>query len=201
MLIILRPFYLQELSSVIRHGHAAFQAQDSLAAAVKRECLQAARNNCKILVDLYDRGRIGELTNNTCRFHLLTSEIANYGYWDSVHIFYSLAVLALAKVMTFGAKTNAADIGDDIQTQSRCRDLLHKMAQSGNPAANDHEALLADVELMVWSLSANAYEINADFNIDEGQWGMQFDLSGFSDDQLYYEMDWVHLLSLYSQEA
>lgn len=103
--------------------------------------------------------------------------------------------------MAFEAEAAAVYANDDMQLQTKCRQLLHEMAQSGNPAANDHEALLADVELMVRSLSGNSCQINQGTDASIGQMGLQFNFPGFTEDQLCYEMDWVNLLNLYSQEV
>ena len=71
-ILLLRPFYFQELAS-IAHGRGnlttfsgsesrvppPIQIFDDDALSMKADCLQAARNNCKILLDLCKHGKIG----------------------------------------------------------------------------------------------------------------------------------------------
>ncbi|TDZ30867.1 putative transcriptional regulatory protein [Colletotrichum spinosum] len=139
-ILLFRPLYVQNLSTIVQNrrllpqsgsgctGSPAAGGHDPMM-TVKVQCLQAARNNCKILLGLWNY-----------------EKIAKFGYWESLHLFSGLAILSLARVLV---DKNFRNSTDDTALYNKSKDLLAEMARVGNPAAKDHEALLSDVETMV----------------------------------------------------
>ncbi|KAK7755570.1 hypothetical protein SLS62_002504 [Diatrype stigma] len=117
--------------------HMAPSGNSSDLVAMKLQCIGAARNNCRILVDLWRCGKI-----------------AKYGYWESLHLFSGLSILLLSRVV-FSDATNGLyatpgfSCPNDAELYTMARSLLEDMARLGNPASKDHEALLTDVEQVV----------------------------------------------------
>ncbi|KAF6831073.1 C6 transcription factor [Colletotrichum musicola] len=169
-ILLLRPIYLQKLSLIVqkrRHTSQSAAASPNLLCggnpegegapmvALKMQCLQAARNNCKILLGLWHYDKI-----------------AKFGYWESLHLFSGLAILALAQVSIDGLA--ACPDEDDSGLYAQTRAVLGEMARAGNPAAKDHDVLLTDVEAMVDKVSKE--------KASAGLTGMDFDLSGGTTD-------------------
>ncbi|KAH6886938.1 hypothetical protein B0T10DRAFT_575332 [Thelonectria olida] len=138
--LLLRPIYLQELSSIVRErfgkpaqnlNRAGNQIQ-----AIKIHCLNAVRNSCIILKHLATHGKL-----------------ANFSYWDSIHTFSALATISLSKIPSIDPSGPTSDA--DARLYSECRAILENMARSGNPAV-EHESLLTKVENMVKEVSSRA---------------------------------------------
>ncbi len=92
---------------------------------MKLQCVRAARNNCRILVDLWRCGKIGGfliprlLSLPIIRLLLFFLSccvlpygpvanahiLARYGYWESLHLFSGLSILLLSKVMFYDPAT------------------------------------------------------------------------------------------------
>ncbi|TXC11615.1 hypothetical protein FocTR4_00007663 [Fusarium oxysporum f. sp. cubense] len=104
-------------------------------------CLQAARSNARILLELAQAG-----------------ELVRYGYWDSAHLFSSLAILTIAQSMR-NHQPNAfsctrEDMLRDAETYSKGRNVLVHMVQTGNMASRQHLSMLEEVERHGTVLSA-----------------------------------------------
>ncbi|KAI8413988.1 hypothetical protein FOFC_07279 [Fusarium oxysporum] len=104
-------------------------------------CLQAARSNARILLELAPAG-----------------ELVRYGYWDSAHLFSSLAILTIAQSMR-NHQPNAfsctrEDMSRDADTYSKGWNVLVHMAQTGNMASRQHLSMLEEVERHGTVLSA-----------------------------------------------
>ncbi|KAF5552560.1 c6 transcription [Fusarium phyllophilum] len=141
-----------------------------------KEGHDAARNNCKILIDLFNRGK-----------H------ARFGYWDSVHAFSSLSIISIAKVVA-PELAETSELNDE-HLYTQCRLILKEMAEAGNPAAIDHNALLADLDSIVQMLTTNEdagpIERPTEFEVPS----LEFCESLWSD------VDWVEFLNNCSQWA
>ncbi|KAL2681054.1 hypothetical protein Neosp_008657 [[Neocosmospora] mangrovei] len=188
--VLLRPFFLQELSGIMQERlgkptQSMTTASDQIQ-AIKIQCLEAARNNCIILLDL---------STNT--------KIAKYGYWDSIHTFSALAILSLSNIPSIDPRGPKSEADACLYTDSRA--ILEDMARSGNPSAKDHESLLTDVEAMVKEVSSQADQpmMDPDATITD-PWELQpsFGDVGFYElisDQLWWDIDWSNLSSTYAE--
>ncbi|EGU80893.1 hypothetical protein FOXB_08608 [Fusarium oxysporum f. sp. conglutinans Fo5176] len=180
--VLLRPFFSKKLSLRLQ-GVDSDHLESRLNATMRqriqvltKEGHDAARNNCKILIDLFHRGK-----------H------ARFGYWDSVHAFSSLSIISIAKAVA-PELAETSELNDE-HLYSQCRLILKEMAEAGNPAARDHNALLADLDSIVQMLTTNEdagpIERPAEFEVPslefcEGLWS---------------DVDWVEFLNNCSQWA
>ncbi|KAK7574996.1 hypothetical protein V3481_016961 [Fusarium oxysporum f. sp. vasinfectum] len=180
--VLLRPFFSKKLSLRLQ-GVDSDHLESRLNATMRqriqvltKEGHDAARNNCKILIDLFHRGK-----------H------ARFGYWDSVHAFSSLSIISIAKAVA-PELAETSELNDE-HLYSQCRLILKEMAEAGNPAARDHNALLADLDSIVHMLTTNEdagpIERPAEFEVPslefcEGLWS---------------DVDWVEFLNNCSQWA
>ncbi|KAL0939771.1 uncharacterized protein CTRU02_206381 [Colletotrichum truncatum] len=199
-ILLLRPLYLQKLSSILQQRRMSIQqfnssrhivpsvaVEDDPMNAVKIQCLQAARNNCKILLGLWNYDKI-----------------AKFGYWESLHLFSGLAILVLARVSVDRTEQLFPPAEDDTALYTRTRALLSEMACVGNPAAKDHDALLSDVEAMVKRVSeeekstsqviVGTEDMNVSLNFPELNFA---DLD--SEQSIWCDADWESILSTYTQ--
>ncbi|CAI6094370.1 unnamed protein product [Clonostachys chloroleuca] len=126
---LLRPVYYNHL--VLALKSAPSPELSPIVSRLMEEGLHAARSNCQIILDLFQRGRN-----------------ARYGYWDSAHLLSGLVILSLSRIMI---KVHEHDelSGGDNSLYNTCRSILHGMASAGNPSAKDHLSYLADVESIV----------------------------------------------------
>lgn len=124
---------------------------------------------------------------------MLTFRLARFGYWDSVHAFSSLSIISIAKAVA-PELAETSELNDE-HLYSQCRLILKEMAEAGNPAARDHNALLADLDSIVQMLTTNEdagpIERPAEFEVPslefcEGLWS---------------DVDWVEFLNNCSQWA
>ncbi|KAH7151287.1 hypothetical protein DER46DRAFT_690172 [Fusarium sp. MPI-SDFR-AT-0072] len=178
--VLLRPFFSKKLSLRLQ-GVDSDHLESRLNATMRqrievlaKEGHDAARNNCKILIDLFNRGK-----------H------ARFGYWDSVHAFSSLSIISIVKAVA----PELAEISElnDEHLYTQCRLILKEMAEAGNPAARDHNALLADLDSIVQMLTTNEdagpMERPTEFEVPS----LEFCESLWSD------VDWVEFLNNCSQ--
>ncbi|KAF4832791.1 Proline utilization trans-activator [Colletotrichum tropicale] len=199
-ILLLRPLYLQRLSSIVqtrrlnsqqtssgRSGVPSIGGGDSMK-GVKMQCLQAARNNCKILLGLWNYDKI-----------------AKFGYWESLHLFSGLSILALARVSINHDRVSTSSPEDhDAALYSRTRELLREMARVGNPAAKDHDALLSDVEAMVMRVQEEErLTEQTSTEIETPNENLSFSDFMFADmgseQQIWCDTDWENILSSYTQ--
>ncbi|KAJ3518913.1 hypothetical protein NM208_g14335 [Fusarium decemcellulare] len=188
--VLLRPFFLQELSGIMQERlgkptQSMTTASEQIQ-GIKIQSLEAARNNCIILLDL----------STHCK-------IAKFGYWDSIHIFSALAILSLSNIPSIDPRGPKSDADGRLYTDSRA--ILEDMARSGNPSAKDHESLLTDVEAMVKEVSSRADQpmVDPDATITD-PWDLQpsFGDLGFYElisDQLWWDIDWSNLSNTYGE--
>jgi proline utilization trans-activator len=174
---------------------------------MKLECLDAARNNCKILLDLSKCNKIG-------KFRWLGLSIfdhesgydadkttAKFGYWDSVHLFSALAILSLFKVI--GVYSDPFQEDEDATLYKLCRAELEDMAQAGNPSARDYEPLLKDVEGFIHEASSQSTTQTDEYGAGNQVWDPQLSWSNTGLDELmidqpWYDVDWRSLLDGYN---
>lgn len=134
---------------------------------------------------------------------------AKFGYWESLHLFSGLAIIALARVSIEEGKDFNPNSEDDVALYTRTRALLREMARVGNPAAKDHDVLLSDVEAMVKRISREEKTTPRQSSVEEtdGNVEMETDLSfsdfmfsdGSADQQIWSDKDWESILSTYTQ--
>ncbi|KAF4774651.1 C6 transcription factor [Colletotrichum scovillei] len=144
-----------------------------------------------------------------CLIELTVVCPAKFGYWESLHLFSGLAILALARVSIEEGKDFNPNSEDDVALYTRTRALLREMARVGNPAAKDHDVLLSDVEAMVKRISREEKTTPRQFSVEEadGNVEMETDLTfsdfmfsdGNADQQIWSDKDWESILSTYTQ--
>ncbi|KAM0327548.1 hypothetical protein ACHAQA_005839 [Verticillium albo-atrum] len=173
-ILLLRPFYLQDLSQIMQKRDrkqsdasspgSSSSCSDDAVQALKSKCLLAARNSCKILLGLCQYGKIAQI--------------------------------AVAPV---GSPSLPTDVDAELYVQARA--LLEEMARVGNPAAKDHEKLLTDVEAMV---TGAAVETGRPQRAGDGDiWNTGFVVPnvdfGMGEVEKFGDMDWEQLLNTYTQ--
>ncbi|KAI6080832.1 fungal-specific transcription factor domain-containing protein [Hypoxylon rubiginosum] len=104
LILLLRPLLVRELPFIIRRSTANTSEESELEEmnqSLITKCVSAARDNAKILLGLW---RI--------------EKIAKYGYWESLHLFSSLAILSLSRVFittSASASTGEASTSNHLQ--------------------------------------------------------------------------------------
>ncbi|KAK2699667.1 hypothetical protein QWA68_000763 [Fusarium oxysporum] len=138
-IMLLRPILLHQFTFMLRNKIVVALSDELY--TINNICLQAARSNARILLELAQEG-----------------ELVRYGYWDSAHLFSSLAILTIAQSMR-DHQPNAfscirEDMSRDVDTYSKGRNVLVHMAQTGNMASRQHLSMLEEVERHGTVLSA-----------------------------------------------
>ncbi|KAM5517773.1 hypothetical protein FOXYSP1_08558 [Fusarium oxysporum f. sp. phaseoli] len=138
-IMLLRPILLHQFTFMLRNKIVVTLSDELY--TINNICLQAARSNARILLELAQEG-----------------ELVRYGYWDSAHLFSSLAILTIAQSMR-NHQPNAfsctgEDMSRDADTYSKGRNVLVHMAQTGNMASRQHLSMLEEVERHGTVLSA-----------------------------------------------
>ncbi|KAF4900082.1 hypothetical protein CGCF415_v009228 [Colletotrichum fructicola] len=130
---------------------------------------------------------------------------AKFGYWESLHLFSGLSILALARVsLNFDRVSSPSSEDHDVALYSRTRELLREMARVGNPAAKDHDALLSDVEAMVMRVQEEerlAEQTTTEIETpNENSTFSDFMFADMgSEQQIWCDTDWENILSSYTQ--
>ncbi|KAH7316983.1 hypothetical protein B0I35DRAFT_354350 [Stachybotrys elegans] len=150
-ILLVRPIYFRDFSRLLKSKGNVCSQQQSLEhptfqnlQRLKLEGLRAARNNCRIVLDLFKGGK-----------H------ARYGYWDSVQTFSSLSMLLLSRAILVDSQV-AEDVHESTALYEHCRVMLRDMAQAGNLSARDHDTLLTDVEAIIEMLPRGACVLSAE---------------------------------------
>ncbi|KAF4969350.1 hypothetical protein FSARC_3425 [Fusarium sarcochroum] len=120
---------------------------------------------------------------------------SKFGYWDSVHAFSSLSIISIAKAVAPELSESSSG-DDDSYLYSKCRSILKEMAEAGNPAARDHNALLIDVDIIVQGLTGNVEQVD----ISDKSTNMDVPPLEFCEN-LWSDVDWVDFLNTCSQWA
>ncbi|KAI4864022.1 fungal-specific transcription factor domain-containing protein [Hypoxylon rubiginosum] len=128
LILLLRPLLVRELPFIIRRGKETanvvsdsptsttdLSQLDQMNQSLITKCVSAARDNAKILVGLW---RI--------------EKIAKYGYWESLHLFSSLAILSLSRVFP-AVSPNASTA--EASTSNHLRDSFGIPETSSSPAS------------------------------------------------------------------
>ncbi|KAK7587833.1 hypothetical protein V3481_010525 [Fusarium oxysporum f. sp. vasinfectum] len=130
-IMLLRPILLHQFTFMLRKKIVVALSDELY--TINNICLQAARSNARILLELAQAG-----------------ELVRYGYWDSAHLFSSLAILTIAQSMR-NHQPNAfsctrEDMSRDADTYSKGRNVLVHMASTGNMASRQHLSMLEEVD-------------------------------------------------------
>ncbi|CAH0025191.1 unnamed protein product [Clonostachys rhizophaga] len=166
---LLQPVYYNHL--VLALKSAPSPELSPIVSRLMEEGLHAARSNCQIILDLFQRGRN-----------------ARYGYWDSAHLFSGLVILSLSRIMTKGHENDELS-GSDTRLYNTCRAILHGMASAGNPSSKDHLSHLADVEPIVDMLM-----LGDNIMVDESDnlllfWA-NFEVNETMEDDIWPDVNW-----------
>ncbi|KAG5784638.1 hypothetical protein H9Q73_001702 [Fusarium xylarioides] len=143
-IMLLRPILLHQFTFMLR-SKIVVALSDELY-TINNICLQAARSNARILLELAQAG-----------------ELVRYGYWDSAHLFSSLAILTIAQSIRShqpnAFSCTSEDTSSDADTYSKGRNVLVHMASTGNMASRQHLSMLEEVErhgTVLSTLTANS---------------------------------------------
>ncbi|KAM5380880.1 hypothetical protein ACJZ2D_003404 [Fusarium nematophilum] len=129
--LLLRPLLLHQLASMLRGDMSIYFKEE--VRTTNSICLQAARTNAKTML------------------HLAASHmLVEYGYWDSVHLFSSLTVMCLAKIMARGLPGpfvwQGSEWDEDVALYDQAREVLVNMIQCGNISSRYHLEMLTEIE-------------------------------------------------------
>lgn len=166
---LLRPVYYNHL--VLALKSAPRPELSPVVSRLMEEGLHAARSNCQIILDLFQRGRN-----------------ARYGYWDSAHLFSGLVILSLSRIII---KVHDHDelLGSDNSLYNTCRSILHGMASAGNPSAKDHLSHLADVESIV-DMLMSGHNVIVDESDNLLLFWANFEVNETMEDDIWPDVNW-----------
>ncbi|KAL1869970.1 hypothetical protein VTK73DRAFT_2891 [Phialemonium thermophilum] len=130
-ILLLRPILVHQCALLLRNDKIVTISEDIR--SVNHTCLQAARSNIQILLSLAEAGRL-----------------VRYGYWDSVHLFSSLAILSIANLMAHKVPSafpsSPGGVDSDVALYQKGRTILHGMVRAGNIPSRHHLQMLEEVE-------------------------------------------------------
>lgn len=148
-ILLLRPILIHQFAYLLRDDTAVTLSDDIR--SVNFTCLEAARANAKILLDLADSGKLGMAQFDSLLSSLLIV-LVKYWYWDAMHLVSCLMILSLATLMSSRVpdafRSGSSDVQQDLVTYQRCRDLLVVLVQGGNVPSKYHLGMLEEVEAL-----------------------------------------------------
>ena len=74
------------------------------------------------------------------------SPLAKYGFYDSLHLFSSIKIFSLSKLINAIRPLSLVQETQDLSLYTTARDLLLSMAANGNLASKGHMKMLEDIE-------------------------------------------------------
>ncbi|CAH0022755.1 unnamed protein product [Clonostachys rhizophaga] len=167
-IMLLRPILLHQFTFMLRNKRVITLSDELY--TISNICLQAARSNACILLELAQAG-----------------ELVKYGYWDSAHLFSSLAVLTIAQSMRNhhpnAFRCTGEDMSRDADTYSKGRAVLVHMAYTGNLASRQHLSMLEEVErhgTVLSALNAGSDTIPVSVSTGEATTEMELDFEGWA---------------------
>jgi proline utilization trans-activator len=125
-ILLIRPLYIKLLAVALGKD------EDNLAVGSLTEladcCLGAAKHNISILLDL---ARLQKL--------------AQYGFWESLHLFSAISILALARMVSSLRPSHLALPDEENSFYYPAEALLQSMADRGNVASKGHLRLVREI--------------------------------------------------------
>lgn len=125
--MLIRPVFFK-LLAIVLGNEADMSSIDSLL-DLSSQCLEAAKCNIRILTML-------------ASLQLL----AKYGFYDSLHLFSSIKILLLSRLVNAIRPQSLAQKSGDLALYCAGRDLLLSMAARGNLASRGHMRMLEEIE-------------------------------------------------------
>ncbi|KAF2019460.1 hypothetical protein BU24DRAFT_120620 [Aaosphaeria arxii CBS 175.79] len=201
IILLFRPILLRDLAATVgESGPSGLSQFNDTFESMKLECIEAARSNCKILMDLCKMGKI-----------------AKFGYWESLHLFSGLAILALSRCLNLpvspalratGSAFNDREVEtEDAQLYTGARCLLVEMSRIGNLAAQDFTTMLIDIETMARTILDNRRKGQSSIVQSASNGGDQSIpedtafapkssdlLDSILEEQMWYNIDWEDIL-------
>ena len=98
----------------------------------------------------------------------LSPVAAKFGFWDSLHLFSSLAIFSLAMSVNRLRPGSFDEKEVDAMAYSRAKDLLHDMVGAGSLASKGHEKMLQEIEALGEVLGTIQLE-GSEFILDQFQ--------------------------------
>jgi proline utilization trans-activator len=104
---------------------------------------------------------------------------AKYGFWESLHLFSSLSLLLLVKLINrrWPQALGMTFLDEDEDTYVAGRGTLQEMSSVGNFASNDHLKMLRDIENLdrhAQEMSIDTEFASPDFLFDIAEWQNMF---------------------------
>lgn len=134
-ILLLRPVFFKllalALGKVDDNDPPADSSLDRLFDYSSR-CLEAAKCNMRILMDL-------------SRAH----RIAKYGFWESLHLFSAINIFSLARLAHALRPFSLYQDDDDLSLYTAAKTLLHTIAAHGNVASKGHVKLVDEIEQLL----------------------------------------------------
>ncbi|ERT02404.1 hypothetical protein HMPREF1624_00702 [Sporothrix schenckii ATCC 58251] len=153
VILLLRPRLLRQIASIVANdapNEDSPAREKTLRQNLNHICLDAARSSLNMLFDLRACGLLTHL-----------------GFMENMHLFSSLVVLCLAKLInTRRPHSFPADPRDDVAYDTG-RDLMQDMAAAGSLAARGHLRMLADVEALARSIAAVDGDAAVDVRVEQ----------------------------------
>lgn len=108
---------------------------------------------------------------------------AKFGFWESLHLFSSLSILALARLSKrrWPSILGLDLLEDDEEMYAGGRDILHSMSCAGNFASKDHLRMLLEIE----QLEDTVHETLEDTNGPGSE--IPFDITGWQN--MFFDSD------------
>lgn len=157
-ILLIRPIYIQ-LLAVALGGDGTGPSLNGLA-DLGNSCLEAARCNMRMLMDLSRLDRL-----------------AQYGFWESLHLFSAISVFPLARLAHGLQSFSLHQTDDDLALYNAAKELLHSMAADGNAASKGHVRLTNEIDRLLDAVSAHTSSLEtqlvmpmADLEQDIFQW-------------------------------
>ncbi|TPX15852.1 uncharacterized protein E0L32_000186 [Thyridium curvatum] len=137
-IILIRPVFFKLLATALGKGPSDESSVDNLIGLSSR-CLEAAKCNTRIMMGLSNADRI-----------------AKYGFWESLHVFSSVNIFSLARLVYAIRPFSPFPDPEDLTLYSFAKELLVSMAGHGNAASRGHLKLIEETERLLDAVSSQS---------------------------------------------
>ncbi|KAL2212087.1 hypothetical protein CC79DRAFT_1364371 [Sarocladium strictum] len=167
-IMLIRPVFFKLLALVL--GKDTDMASVDGLLELTARCLEVAKYNMHIVTALSD-----------------VSLLAKYGFYDSLHLFSSIIIFSLSRLVNTIRPLSMIQEPQDLALYSSARDLLMSMAAAGNLASKGHVQMLDDIERHLDGVSESQDAQMLNVRLDEispwidfiGGSDFLFDMAGF----------------------
>jgi hypothetical protein len=183
--MLIRPVFFKLLALVL--GKDTDMASVDGLLELTARCLEVAKYNMHIVTTLSDLSLLGESSSLRFLRASLIYDLAKYGFYDSLHLFSSIIIFSLSRLVNTIRPLSMIQEPQDLALYSSARDLLMSMAAAGNLASKGHVQMLDDIERHLDGVSESQDAQMLNVRLDEispwidsiGGSDFLFDMSGF----------------------